>query len=118
MPTTGTTTATGRGTTTPAGDGDDLRVRHHRVRGFTEELAAVDRDAAAGHRGHVGGARSDRHDRRVRRRWEDMRTEIGAKFTPERVRSELATAGFEVTETWTDPGGDYLLTLARPAVTA
>ncbi len=49
---------------------------------------------------------------------EDMRTEISAKFTPERVRSELAAAGFEVTETWTDPDGDYLLTLARPAVTA
>ena len=39
MPTTGTTTATGRATTTPANDGDDLRVRYHRVRGFTEELA-------------------------------------------------------------------------------
>jgi L-histidine Nalpha-methyltransferase len=49
---------------------------------------------------------------------EDMRTEISAKFTPERVRSELAAAGFEVTETWTDPDADYLLTLARPAVTA
>jgi ergothioneine biosynthesis protein EgtB len=39
MPTTGTTTATRRATTTPASDGDDLRVRYHRVRGFTEELA-------------------------------------------------------------------------------
>jgi len=48
---------------------------------------------------------------------EHMRTEISAKFTPERVRSELAAAGFDVTESWTDPGGDYLLTLARPAVT-
>jgi hypothetical protein len=38
MPTTGTTTATVRATTTPE-DGDDLRVRYHRVRGFTEELA-------------------------------------------------------------------------------
>jgi L-histidine Nalpha-methyltransferase len=49
---------------------------------------------------------------------EDMRTEISAKFTPERVRSEMAAAGLDVTETWTDPDGDYLLTLARPAVTA
>jgi ergothioneine biosynthesis protein EgtB len=39
MPTTGTTTATRRATATPASDGDDLRVRYHRVRGFTEELA-------------------------------------------------------------------------------
>jgi L-histidine N-alpha-methyltransferase len=46
---------------------------------------------------------------------EEMRTEISAKFTPERVRSELAAAGFEVTGLWTDPHRDYLLTLARPA---
>jgi L-histidine Nalpha-methyltransferase len=46
---------------------------------------------------------------------EEMRTEISAKFTPERVRSELAAAGFEVTGLWTDPQSDYLLTLARPA---
>ncbi len=49
---------------------------------------------------------------------EEMRTEISAKFTPERVRSELAAAGLEVTGIWTDPDGDYLLTLARPAPTA
>jgi L-histidine Nalpha-methyltransferase len=46
---------------------------------------------------------------------EEVRTEISAKFTPERVRSELAAAGFEVTGLWTDPHRDYLLTLARPA---
>jgi L-histidine Nalpha-methyltransferase len=46
---------------------------------------------------------------------EEMRTEISAKFTPDGVRSELAAAGFDVKETWTD--GDYLLTLAAPAVT-
>src|SRR4029453_14340469 len=39
MPTTGTTSATERANTTSAGDGDDLRVRYHRVRGFTEDLA-------------------------------------------------------------------------------
>ena len=38
MPTTGTTTATMRATTT-LGDGHDLRVRYHRVRGFTEGLS-------------------------------------------------------------------------------
>jgi len=48
---------------------------------------------------------------------EEMRTEISAKFTPERVRSELAAAGFEVTGQWTDPAGDYLLTLGRPVET-
>jgi ergothioneine biosynthesis protein EgtB len=39
MPTTGTTTATPQATTTPADSGNDLRVRYHRVRGFTEDLA-------------------------------------------------------------------------------
>ncbi|MGH9193876.1 MAG: L-histidine N(alpha)-methyltransferase [Acidimicrobiales bacterium] len=48
---------------------------------------------------------------------EEIRTEISAKFTPERVRSELADAGLEVMGHWTDPDGDYLLTLARPALT-
>lgn len=45
---------------------------------------------------------------------EEIRTEISTKFTPDRVRSELAAAGLAVVETWTDPDGDYLLTLARP----
>ena len=44
---------------------------------------------------------------------EELRTEISAKFTPERIAAELDRAGFAVEETWTvEPG--YLLTLARP----
>jgi L-histidine N-alpha-methyltransferase len=46
---------------------------------------------------------------------EEMRTEISTKFTPDRVRAELATAGLDVVDTWTDPDRDYLLTLAKPA---
>jgi len=46
---------------------------------------------------------------------EEMRTEISTKFTPRRVRDELAAAGLEVVSTWSDPAGDYLLTLARLA---
>jgi L-histidine N-alpha-methyltransferase len=45
---------------------------------------------------------------------EQMRTEISAKFTPDGVEAELAAAGLDVTDLWTDPAGDYLLTLARP----
>jgi L-histidine N-alpha-methyltransferase len=45
---------------------------------------------------------------------EEVRTEISAKFRPERVASELAAAGMEAAGLWTDPAGDYLLTLARP----
>ncbi|MBW8484396.1 L-histidine N(alpha)-methyltransferase [Actinomadura parmotrematis] len=46
---------------------------------------------------------------------EEMRTEISAKFRPERLRTELASAGLSVTELWTDPAGDFSLTLAAPA---
>jgi L-histidine N-alpha-methyltransferase len=45
---------------------------------------------------------------------EELRTEISAKFTEERVAAELATAGLEVQELWTDPAGDFLVTLATP----
>jgi L-histidine N-alpha-methyltransferase len=45
---------------------------------------------------------------------EEMRTEVSAKFTPDGVRAELAAAGFAVVAHWTDPAGDYLLTLSRP----
>jgi L-histidine Nalpha-methyltransferase len=46
---------------------------------------------------------------------EQMRTEISAKFSFEQVRDDLAAAGLQVAGLWTDPAGDYLLTLARPA---
>jgi L-histidine Nalpha-methyltransferase len=48
------------------------------------------------------------------RRGEALRTEISAKFTPEQVAKELWAGGFVVEATWTDPAGDYLLTLATP----
>ena len=47
---------------------------------------------------------------------EEIRTEISTKFTPEGVRDELRDAGLAVVAGWTDPAGDYLLTLARPHV--
>ena len=43
-----------------------------------------------------------------------LRTEISAKFTPDRLRDELWAAGLVVQEQWTDPEGDFLLTLATP----
>jgi L-histidine Nalpha-methyltransferase len=45
---------------------------------------------------------------------EEMRTEISAKFTEARVRTELAAAGLDVVGWWTDPEGDYALSLSRP----
>ncbi len=44
---------------------------------------------------------------------ERMRTEISAKFRPERVRAELGAAGLVVQRMWTDAHGDFALTLAR-----
>jgi L-histidine N-alpha-methyltransferase len=44
---------------------------------------------------------------------EEMRTEVSAKFTRERVDRELARAGMELVEWWTDPEGDFALSLAR-----
>jgi dimethylhistidine N-methyltransferase len=43
-----------------------------------------------------------------------IRTEISAKFTAEGIREELWQAGLVVQEQWTDPAGDFLLTLAFP----
>jgi L-histidine N-alpha-methyltransferase len=43
---------------------------------------------------------------------EALRTEISAKFTPDRVVRELDAAGMRVLEQWTDEDGDFLLTLA------
>ena len=64
--------------------------------------------------------RPDRRDRRPRAEGsfdagEEMLTEIAAKFTEEQVPSELwdERASWSPA-TWTDPAGDFLLTLAHP----
>jgi L-histidine N-alpha-methyltransferase len=44
-----------------------------------------------------------------------LRTEISAKFRRDRLRAELVAAGLETVRFWTDSGGDFGLTLARPA---
>jgi L-histidine N-alpha-methyltransferase len=44
---------------------------------------------------------------------EEMRTEVSAKFRPERVRAELGAAGFVVRAGWTDRAGRFLVTLAE-----
>jgi L-histidine N-alpha-methyltransferase len=45
---------------------------------------------------------------------EEIRTEISAKFRRRRVRSELAAAGYRLDQWWTDPAGDFALSLASP----
>ncbi len=43
---------------------------------------------------------------------EELRTEISAKFRRERVADELTAAGLQLRSWWTDPQGDYALSLA------
>jgi L-histidine N-alpha-methyltransferase len=45
---------------------------------------------------------------------EELRTEVSAKFRRTRVADELAAAGLQLTRWWTDPDGDYALSLAVP----
>jgi L-histidine Nalpha-methyltransferase len=44
---------------------------------------------------------------------EDLRTEISAKFRRAGIEAELAAAGMRMVRFWTDPGGDFGLTLAE-----
>ncbi|RFU21444.1 L-histidine N(alpha)-methyltransferase [Geodermatophilus marinus] len=46
---------------------------------------------------------------------EEMRTEVSAKFRRERVEAELAAAGLRTLAWWTDPGGDFAVSLSVPA---
>jgi L-histidine Nalpha-methyltransferase len=45
---------------------------------------------------------------------EEMRTEVSAKFRPDGVRAELAAAGLAMHTWWTDPGGQFGLSLSFP----
>ena len=44
---------------------------------------------------------------------EELRTEISTKFTRERLEEVYAHAGLELGGWFTDPAGDYALSLAR-----
>lgn len=44
---------------------------------------------------------------------EEIHVEISTKFRKEKIGEELHSAGFGVSDTWTDPEGDYAVTLAR-----
>jgi L-histidine N-alpha-methyltransferase len=46
---------------------------------------------------------------------EEVRTEISAKFTPERLQGDLAAAGLELVRWFTDPDELFALTLSRIA---
>ena len=44
---------------------------------------------------------------------DEIQVEISSKFRPAGIRAELDAAGFETVELFTDPAGDFGLTLAR-----
>jgi L-histidine N-alpha-methyltransferase len=46
---------------------------------------------------------------------EEMRTEVSAKFRRSGVEAELAAAGFAMRSWWTDPAGQFGLSLSTPA---
>ncbi len=46
------------------------------------------------------------------REGEEILTEISAKFSPDGIGEEIATAGMQVIRQWTDSAGDYMVTLA------
>ncbi len=46
---------------------------------------------------------------------EEMRTEISAKFRRAGLEREYTAAGLRLAGWWSDPDGDYALSLARPA---
>jgi L-histidine N-alpha-methyltransferase len=46
---------------------------------------------------------------------EEMRTEVSAKFRRVGVEAELTRAGLTLVRWWTDPGGDFALSLSRLA---
>jgi L-histidine N-alpha-methyltransferase len=45
---------------------------------------------------------------------EQMRTEVSAKFRRERIAAELSAAGFAMRHWWTDPAGQFGLSLSAP----
>ncbi len=45
---------------------------------------------------------------------EELRTEISAKFTRERLEGDFAAAGLRLTDWWTDPEQLFALSLAAP----
>ncbi|RBY77589.1 L-histidine N(alpha)-methyltransferase [Geodermatophilus sp. TF02-6] len=47
---------------------------------------------------------------------EEMRTEVSAKFRRSGVEAELAAAGLAMTSWWTDPDGDFGVSLSVPAL--
>ncbi len=75
----------------------------------------VDRDAAARAAADVR-ARSPRSALRVElAAGEEIRTEISAKFTRERLAADYAAAGLVLDGWHTDPDEHFALSLARPA---
>ncbi|MDP3891157.1 L-histidine N(alpha)-methyltransferase, partial [Nocardioides sp.] len=44
---------------------------------------------------------------------EEIRVEISTKFTESGIRTELEAVGLALEQVWTDPGEDFMVSLAR-----
>ncbi|HEY6531842.1 MAG TPA: L-histidine N(alpha)-methyltransferase, partial [Acidimicrobiales bacterium] len=93
-------------------DGDLEPARFDHVARWNEQESWIEMHlrATEAHDAHLAGLGLDLHFDDG----EELHTEISSKFRPEQVADELHAAGFVVEEAWTDPDGDFLLTLARP----
>jgi L-histidine Nalpha-methyltransferase len=92
-------------------DFDPARFEHEARWNAEEEWIEMHLVAGRPHTVHIPGI-----DLTVAfERGESIHTEISAKFRPAPLRRELTAAGFEPVELWTDPAGDYAVTLARRA---
>ena len=47
---------------------------------------------------------------------EELRTEVSAKFTPQRLADDLCAAGLTLEKTWTDSEGQFALSLSSPTL--
>jgi len=74
----------------------------------------MDRNAAAGGVRAVGAGQRPRLAVEFAA-GEEMRTEVSAKFREAGVAAELAAAGLAMRSWWTDPDGQFGLSLAVPA---
>ena len=95
--------------------GADFDLERFAHRAVWDAEQQLDRDAAAGHRGHDGQAARDRPGRRLRRGRADAHRDQHQVHRPTAWPTSWAGRGLAVVEPWTDPAGDYLLTLARPS---
>ena len=93
------------------GNLDPGTFRHVAVWDADEEWIEMRLESAADQQARLGALELDV----AFERGEQMRTEISAKFRRDGVAAELAGAGWRMARWWTDPAGDFAVSLSMPA---